>query len=139
MKVYDPNPQRILVVDDDEFVRLLYKAELEDEGYKVILAEEARKALDLMDQESPDLIILDIRMPDMNGVDALRQITGKAPMIPVIINSAYPRFTDNVVNWSAVAAVDYVVKSSDLQELKDKIRDAFARGGADTNLLESVS
>ena len=107
------------MVDDEEHIRLLYKSELEEEGYKVILASDAREALEIVDRESLDLIILDIKMPGMDGIEAMQKIVGKKKSIPIIINSAYPHFKDSFMTW---VAEEYVVKSSDLQELKDKIQ-----------------
>lgn len=113
------NLRKLLVVDDEEHIRLLYKSELEEEGYKVILASDAREALEIVDRESLDLIILDIKMPGMDGIEAMQKIVGKKKSIPIIINSAYPHFKDSFMTW---VAEEYVVKSSDLQELKDKIQ-----------------
>jgi DNA-binding response OmpR family regulator len=113
------NPQRILVVDDEEPIRLLYKTELEEEGFEVLSTSKARRALELVGSEAVDLVVLDIQMPDMDGIEALQKIVGKKRNMPVIINSAYPNFKDNFMTWIADA---YVVKSPDLRELKDKIR-----------------
>jgi len=113
------HPQRILVVDDEEPVRLLCKAELEEEGFEVVSTSKARQALELVAREAVDLVVLDIQMPDMDGIEALQKIVGKKRDMPVIINSAYPNFKNNFMTW---IADDYVVKSPDLQELKDKIK-----------------
>jgi CheY-like chemotaxis protein len=112
------NQKKLLVVDDEEHIRLLYKSELEDEGYQVILASDAREAVEIVDRESLDLIVLDIKMPGMDGIEAMQKIVGKKKSIPIIINSAYPHFRDSFMTW---VAEEYVVKSSDLQELKNKI------------------
>jgi len=116
------NPQRILIVDDEEPIRLLYKAELEEEGFEVLSTSKARHALELVGSERVDLVVLDIQMPDMDGIEALQKIVGKKRDMPVIINSAYPHFKDNFMTW---IADEYVVKSPDLQELKDKIRNTL--------------
>lgn len=113
------NPQRILVVDDEEPIRLLYKTELEEEGFEVLSTSKARRALELVGSEAVDLVVLDIQMPDMDGIEALQKIVGKKRNMPVIINSAYPNFKNNFIAW---IADEYVVKSPDLRELKDKIR-----------------
>lgn len=112
-------PKKILVVDDEEHIRLLYESELEEEGYTVILASDAREALEIVERESLDLIVLDIKMPGMDGIEAMQKIVGKKKNIPIIINSAYPHFKNSFMTW---IAEEYVVKSSDLQELKDKIK-----------------
>lgn len=68
----------------------------------------------------PDLIIMDITMPKMNGIEAMGKILSEHKKIPVIINTAYTSYKDDFMSWSANA---YVVKSSDLKELKDKIKE----------------
>jgi DNA-binding response OmpR family regulator len=110
----------ILVVDDDEAIRTLLQEELEDEGYKVLIATNARDALKMVAAEPLDLVILDIRMPGMDGLEALPRILGIKEGLPVIMNSAYTQYQDSFMSWAADA---YVVKSSDLTELKEKIKE----------------
>jgi DNA-binding response OmpR family regulator len=110
----------ILVVDDDEPVRNLLKEELTDDGYRVITASNARDALKLVENESLDLVILDIRMPGMDGLEALPRILGMKEGLPVILNTAYSQYKESFMSWAADA---YVVKSSDLSELKAKVKE----------------
>jgi two-component system, response regulator, stage 0 sporulation protein F len=110
----------ILVVDDDEAIRALLQEELEEEGYKVLIATNARDALKMVAAEPLDLVILDIRMPGMDGLEALPRILGIKEGLPVIMNTAYSQYQDSFMSWAADA---YVVKSSDLTELKDKIKE----------------
>jgi len=110
----------ILVVDDDEAIRTLLQEELEDEGYKVLIATNARDALKMVAAEPMDLVVLDVRMPGMDGLEALPRILGIKEGLPVIMNTAYSQYQDSFMSWAADA---YVVKSSDLTELKDKIRE----------------
>jgi two-component system, response regulator, stage 0 sporulation protein F len=110
----------ILVVDDDEAIRTLLQEELEDEGYKVLIATNARDALKMVAAEALDLVILDIRMPGMDGLEALPRILGIKEGLPVIMNTAYSQYQDSFMSWAADA---YVVKSSDLTELKEKVRE----------------
>jgi CheY-like chemotaxis protein len=98
--------ETLLVVDDEAHQRMLYQEELGDEGYQIVLARN-------------DLIVLDIRMPVMDGLEALGKIIGKERDIPIIIHSAYSSYKDDFMSW---AADDFVVKSADLTELKRKIR-----------------
>lgn len=116
--------KKILVVDDEEPIRMLYKSELEEEGYEITLASTAAEALEKVESEPLDLIVLDIKMPGMNGIEAMQKIVGKKKNIPIIINSAYPHFKDSFMTW---VAEEYVVKSSNLQELKDKIRQLLTK------------
>jgi CheY-like chemotaxis protein len=110
----------ILVVDDDEAIRTLLQEELEEDGYKVLIATNARDALKMVASEALDLVILDIRMPGMDGLEALPRILGIKENLPVIMNTAYSQYQDSFMSWAADA---YVVKSSDLTELKDKIKE----------------
>ena len=110
----------ILVVDDDEAIRTLLQEELEEEGYKVMIATNARDALKMVEAESLDLVILDIRMPGMDGLEALPRILGLKEGLPVIMNTAYSQYQDSFMSWAADA---YVVKSSDLSELKEKVKE----------------
>ena len=110
----------ILVVDDDEAIRTLLQEELEDEAYKVLIATNARDALKMVAAEPLDLVILDIRMPGMDGLEALPRILGLKEGLPVIMNTAYSQYQDSFMSWAADA---YIVKSSDLSELKEKIKE----------------
>lgn len=110
----------ILVVDDDEAIRILLKEELTEEGYRVITASNARDALKMVEQEPLDLVILDIRMPGMDGLEALPRILGMKEGVPVILNTAYSQYQESFMSWAADA---YIVKSSDLGELKAKVRE----------------
>ena len=114
----------ILVVDDDEAIRTLLQEELEEEGYKVLIATNARDALKMVAAEALDLVILDIRMPGMDGLEALPRILGIKEGLPVIMNTAYSQYQDSFMSWAADA---YVVKSSDLTELKEKIKELVNR------------
>ncbi|MHB8066892.1 MAG: response regulator [Desulfobaccales bacterium] len=110
----------ILVADDEEAIRHLISEELIDEGYRVLTASNAREALKMVETEPLDLVILDIRMPGMDGLEALPRILGMKEGLPVILNSAYSQYKESFMSWAADA---YVVKSSDLTELKQKIKE----------------
>lgn len=111
--------ETLLVVDDEAHQRMLYQEELSDEGYQIILACNGKEALEKVLEAAPDLIVLDIRMPVMDGLESLGKIIGKERDIPIIIHSAYSSYKDDFMSW---AADDFVVKSADLTELKRKIR-----------------
>jgi len=117
---------KLLVVDDDKNLRLLYEQELTEEGHEVTLAGSGPEALDYLKAKRPDLIILDISMPGMDGIEALGKILAKDRTMPVILNTAYSTYKDNFMTWSADA---YVVKSGDLTELKAKIKDVLKTRG----------
>jgi DNA-binding response OmpR family regulator len=113
---------KILIVDDEEGIRMLYSMELQDEGYEVLTLADGKELLQVVESESPDCIVLDIKMREYNGLDLLQQIRKKHYDLPVILNSAYSSFK---VDLKAVAADYYVVKSSDLSELKEKLKIAL--------------
>ena len=118
------NQKTILLVEDDLNQRNLYEEELIEEGYRVITASDGRTALKTIREESPDLVIMDINMPVMDGLDALSQMMEHDSHIPVIINSAYASYKDSFSSWSADA---YIVKSSDLTELKQTVQKLLSR------------
>ncbi|MEC4686243.1 MAG: response regulator [Nitrospirota bacterium] len=109
---------KILIVDDDPSIRMLYKEELEDEGYEVVTASSGEEALRLFEEENPDLVTLDILMPDMDGIQVLRKMKEKRPRLPIIMSTAYD-YRDDFAVWASEA---YVVKSSDTTELKETIK-----------------
>ena len=110
----------ILVVEDDKNQLLLYEKELSLCGYNIIIARDGLEAIKKVKEQLPDLIIMDITMPKMNGIEAMGKILSEHKKIPVIINTAYTSYKDDFMSWSANA---YIVKSSDLKELKDKIKE----------------
>ncbi|HUT64413.1 MAG TPA: response regulator [Anaerolineae bacterium] len=116
--------ERILVVDDEEHQGLLYEQELTDEGYLVDIVTSGYQALEKVKENMYDLVILDIGMPDMNGLETLGRMLSMDNKLPVILNTAYPSYKDNFMSWAADA---YVVKSSDLTELKSKIKESLTR------------
>ncbi len=111
---------KILIVDDEVNVRKLYSEELRGEGYHTISASSVAEALESVEKEDPDLVILDIKLGEESGIDALMKIAKQRKHLPVILNSAYSIYRDNFQTWAADA---YIVKSVDLAPLKEKIRD----------------
>jgi len=115
---------KILIVDDEEGLRELYRMELTAEGYEVLLASNGREAMELLQAQPPDAVVMDIRMPEMDGIEALGKVVARHKQIPIIINTAYPRYQDDFRSWAADA---YVVKSSDLTGLKRALRDVLQK------------
>jgi CheY-like chemotaxis protein len=112
--------KRILVVDDEEAIRLLYKEELSEAGYEVELAVDGPDALRKVGRSRPDLITVDIRMPGMDGIEFIGRVRAIHRDLPIIICTAYGDFRSDFGTWSSDA---YLTKSSDLQELKTKIHE----------------
>ena len=113
---------KILVVDDEEHIRLLFSEELKEAGYEVVTAEGGYKLVERIEEEKPDLVILDIKMADYNGLDILQDIRNDFYVLPVILSTAYDSFKEDM---KSIAADFYVLKSSDLTELKEKIAKAL--------------
>ena len=111
--------KKILVVDDEESIRFLYKEELEEEGYVVECATNGEEALEKLLIFKPDLISLDIKMPVMDGIEALKRIRERDRRLPIILCSAYGEYKQDLTTWASDA---YVVKCADLTELKTTIR-----------------
>ena len=114
--------EKILLIDDEENILMLYQQELLEDGYQVHAAQSAREGIDKIKAEQFDLVVMDIRMPAMDGLEALGRILGLKKNIPVILNTAYSHYKDDFMSWAADA---YVVKSSDLTQLKNTIREVL--------------
>ncbi|MGV7927739.1 MAG: response regulator [Spirochaetota bacterium] len=114
---------KILVVEDEQHQRELYAMELQDEGYEVDQAANGREAVDKVKANRYDLVVLDIRMPEMDGIEALGKILSRDKKIPIIIYTAYSNYKSNFMTWTADA---YITKSSNLDELKGKIQEILA-------------
>jgi two-component system alkaline phosphatase synthesis response regulator PhoP len=111
--------KRILVCDDEEPIRLLLNESLQD-SYEVVEASNGRDALRLAIKEHFDLIIMDIKMPSVHGLEAIERIRTRNDSIPIIICSAYRAMEDDIiVKTSNVAA--FMVKPIDIKALKTKI------------------
>jgi len=109
---------KILIVDDDQNILRLYKEELEEDGYEIVTASNGREAMEQFEKEAPDLVTLDILLPDIDGIKLLRQMKEKRPRLPVIMSTAYD-YRDDFAVWASEA---YIVKSADLSELKSTIK-----------------
>lgn len=117
----------VLVVDDKESLRILYKQELEFRGYDVLTAQGGQEAVAMVEQHDIDLVLLDIAMPGMDGIEVLRKILGLNNQLPVILNTGYPSYKDDFMTWAAEA---YIVKTSNVDELIDAVDGALAKRSA---------
>jgi len=116
--------KRVLVIDDEENIRELLKLEFSELGYQVMTANSAFNGLQTLKENRADLVILDIKMPGMDGIEALEKIISTQRGLPVIIHSAFSHYKDNYLTWSATS---YVVKSGDLTELIEKSEEILAQ------------
>jgi two-component system response regulator PilR (NtrC family) len=120
--VTDRRPPRILVVDDERSMRELLAIVLRREGYEVLLAENGRAAIDLLEREPVDLLISDIKMPDLSGVDVLRAAKRIDQDILGIMITAFAS-TETAVEAMRLGACDYLSKPFDIDLLKMKVRE----------------
>src|SRR5437867_8050149 len=103
--------KKVLVADDEHSIRKLYERELKKEGYEVMFATNGQEAIQMVKNDRPDLIVLDIRMPGMDGIEAMSRILEENNELPVVINTAYTSYKENFLSWAADA---YLTKSADL-------------------------
>lgn len=114
----------VLVVDDNKYHLLFYEQELALEGYNIVTAKDGCEALKKIEEHSPDLVVLDIIMPKIGGIELMGRILSEHKKIPVIINTVYIGYMDNFISWAVDA---YIIKSSDLTELKNKIKELLGK------------
>ena len=122
----DNRLNRILVVDDETSMRQLLEITLRKEGYRVTMAESGQKAVEAFSKAAYDLVISDIKMPDMSGVDVLRAVKQSAPGTPVIMITAYSS-AETAVEALRLGAYDYIAKPFKIDELKVTIRNALEK------------
>jgi DNA-binding response OmpR family regulator len=119
--------RRVLVVEDDASIALGLRINLEGEGYLVDVAEDGERGLELVRKEAPDLVILDVMLPRMNGLEVLQVIRREGRQMPIIILSARNAEMDKVTGLE-LGAEDYVAKPFSLAELLARVRAALRRG-----------
>ena len=117
--------RKILVVDDEKRIVEILKAYLERDGYRVIAAYDGRSALELARNNSPDLIILDLMLPEISGWDVCRTLR-KESDVPIIMLTARDETTDKIVGLE-LGADDYVTKPFDPKELVTRVRTVIRR------------
>jgi two-component system response regulator HydG len=116
--------ERILVVDDEQSHRTMLKAVLSAEGYEISEASDGTSAMKAVESDSFDLILMDIRMADIDGIEAMRQIKKTSPSMPVVIMTAYASVS-TAVDALKSGAYDYLTKPLDIEELKILIQKAL--------------
>jgi DNA-binding response OmpR family regulator len=114
--------EKILFLDDSPSLLQLYAEEFTEDGFEVILAENGKEAFMKLEKESPQLVVMDVHIPIIDGCEMLTALLSKDPYVPVIVNTATPMYGEKSMPLGIEA---YVVKSSDLTELKQKIREVF--------------
>jgi two-component system response regulator MprA len=120
---------RILVVDDDPSLRQALKRAFRLEGYDVELAADGAEALDAVAADVPDLVVLDVAMPGLDGLEVSRRLRGGGNRVPILMLTARDAVDDRVAGLDA-GADDYVVKPFALEELFARVRALSRRSGA---------
>ena len=116
---------KILIVEDDSGISDFVIPELEHEGYETCLAVTGREALDKFASEKPDLVLLDIMLPELNGLEVLRRIRAEST-VPVILETARGETIDKI-NGLNLGADDYIPKPFEIEELLARINALFRR------------
>lgn len=116
--------RRILLVDDEQEQLSLYEQALREEGYLVLCARNGKEALRCLEASPFELVILDVVMPVMDGIEALWKIVSRYRKMPIILHSGCPDYHANFMTW---LADDFVIKSSDVSILKENVKALLRR------------
>lgn len=128
---------RLLIVDDQQGVRrLLYEA-FTDEGYRVRIAAGGQEALKMIGQEVPDIILLDVKMPGMNGLETLAELKKINANIPVLMMTAYGDL-DMISHAKRLGVKHYITKPFDLNEVKLLVKGLLADSGQKSGELQEI-
>ncbi|MEW9675669.1 response regulator transcription factor [Lentibacillus sp. L22] len=136
--------ERILIVEDEAKIARVIQLELEHEGYTVEIARDGRKGLDKVKQNHHDLVLLDIRLPELNGLEVLRRIRKSGNTLPVILLTARNSTPDKVSGLDQ-GADDYISKPFEIEELLARIRaclrthDKFTEDNHDVLQIEDLT
>lgn len=123
---------KILVVDDEQAVRESLRRSLTFNGYNVVLAEDGIQALEVIDREQPGLVILDVMMPHLDGLEVCRQLRSEGDDRPILVLTARDNVSDRVGGLDA-GADDYLAKPFALEELLARVRSLVRRSAAESN------
>ena len=117
----------VLVVDDDEAIRIALERALRLEGFAVQVAEDGLRALELVEESRPGVIVLDVVMPNLSGITVVSRLRARGNDVPICVLSARDEVQDRVAGLEA-GADDYVIKPFDLEELVARLRALLRRG-----------
>jgi len=131
-------PKKILIIEDDPGILLSLKDEFESEGYTVSTAEDGEKGLEIAKQQRPDLIILDIMLPVLDGYEVCKRLRMEGDTTPVIMLTVKDKEIDRVLGLE-LGADDYVTKPFSLRELMARVKSVLRRTEERTKDLTSYS
>lgn len=119
-------PTRVLIVDDEKDFVEMFSLRLEGQGEKVSTAYSGKEALEKLETLSIDVVILDIRMPGMDGIDTLKEIKRRHPLVEVILLTGHGS-TETAVEGMKAGAFDYLMKPADFKDIREKLENARKR------------
>ena len=119
-------PAKVLIVDDEKDFVEMFAMRLTEQGEKVSTARSGMEALKLLEKTPIDVVILDIRMPGMDGIDTLKQIKALYPVVEIILLTGHGS-TETAVKGMKLGAFDYLMKPADFEDIKIKLENARKR------------
>jgi DNA-binding NtrC family response regulator len=128
-------PARILIIDDDENIRKVLQTILEDEGYYIETAETAKKGIEKSEESFYNLALIDIRLPDMEGIELLTKLRETKPKMRKIIVTGYPTL-QNAVSAVNKGADGYVLKPFDVEKILATIKEQLQKQAEDKDYSE---
>src|SRR6266542_3075883 len=120
--------QKILIIDDDTSLRRVLEFNLQEEGYDVVTAQDGEQGLVRFDEQQPDMVITDLKMPGISGFEVLAAVKKRAPQIPVLVITAFGA-VETAVGAMKLGAYDYITKPFNRDELRLTVRKALQMQG----------
>jgi DNA-binding response OmpR family regulator len=119
---------RILLVDDEQSIQTLLSFPLQRDGYEVVHASDGREALARFDEQSFDLVVLDLMLPRMDGLEVCKRLRGQGSTVPIIMLTAKSEEIDKVLGLE-LGADDYITKPFSMREFRSRVKAALRRAG----------
>jgi DNA-binding response OmpR family regulator len=119
---------RILLVDDEQPIQTLLSFPLERDGYEVVVASDGREALARYEESPPDLVVLDLMLPRMDGLEVCKRLRAKGETVPIIMLTAKSEEIDKVLGLE-LGADDYITKPFSMREFRSRVKAVLRRSG----------
>jgi DNA-binding response OmpR family regulator len=119
---------RILLVDDEQPIQTLLSFPLQRDGYEVVVASDGREALARYDEQPPDLVVLDVMLPRIDGLEVCKRLRAKGSTVPIIMLTAKSEEIDKVLGLE-LGADDYITKPFSMREFRSRVKAALRRAG----------